>query len=155
MVVPSGFSQTSLPAADEAQIRAALHGMDDAWNHHDMQAFVSYMTDDVEWVNVVGMWWKGKDQVYRAHQAFHQTIFKERQIYPADTIELKQVAPGTVLVTLVQRADGFTTPTGHVEPTGRCVLTEVFVHRDNRWLLVQGHNTTLVEEAQRSNPIKP
>lgn len=154
-VAISGNGQTASPSAEaDTQIRAALKGMDDAWNRHDMTAFVSYMADDVEWVNVVGMWWKGKAQVYQAHEAFHRTIFRNRQLHEPEAIELKQVASDCVLVTMIAKADGFTTPSGQVEPAGRSLLTEVFVKRDGKWLLVQGHNTTIVEEAQRSNPVK-
>jgi uncharacterized protein (TIGR02246 family) len=145
---------SSVPEQDAVEIRAALKGMEEAWNRHDMKAFVSYMTDDVEWVNVVGMWWKGKAQVYQAHEAFHQTIFKNRQLHAPERTELKLLAPDCVLVTMIAKADGFTSPSGQVEPPGRSVLTEVFVRRIGKWLVVQGHNTTLVEEAQRSNPVK-
>src|SRR5579875_2667647 len=69
----------TVPAKDAAEIRAALDGMQEGWNTHDMRKFVSYMTEDVEWVNIVGMWWRGKAEVYKAHEAFHQTIFKNRQ----------------------------------------------------------------------------
>ena len=155
MSFTTGVGQaTSLPEQDAAQIRAALKGMDDAWNRHDMQAFVSYMADDAEWVNVVRMRWKGKEQVYRAHQAFHQTIFKNRQLHEPESTELRPVAPDCVVAMIVQAADGFTTPSGHVEPPGRGVLTVVFINRNGTWLVVQGHNTTVVEEAQRSNPVK-
>jgi uncharacterized protein (TIGR02246 family) len=143
-----------LAQPDATQIREALKGMDDAWNRHDMTAFVSYMADNVEWVNVVGMWWKGKAEVYQAHDAFHRTIFKNRQLHEPESIELKLVASDCVLATIIAKADGFTTPSGHVEPPGRSVLTEVFVKRGGKWLVVQGHNTTIVEEAQRSNPVK-
>ena len=151
----TSFGQASaLAEQDAAQIHAALQGMNDAWNRHDMTAFVSYMADDVEWVNVVGMWWKGKAQVYQAHQAYHQTIFKDRQLHQPERVELKLLTPDCILVTMIARADGFTTPSGHVEPPGRSVLTELFVKRGERWLLAQGHNTTIVEDAQRSNPVK-
>jgi uncharacterized protein (TIGR02246 family) len=146
--------QATVPEADAVQIQAALRGMTEAWNHHDMKAFVSYMTDDVEWVNVVGMWWRGKAQVYQAHEAFHQTIFKNRDLHEPERVELRRIGPETVVVTSVQAADGFTSPNGHVNPPGRNVLTQVFVHRDGRWLVAEGHNTTIVEEAQASNPVK-
>ena len=149
------FGQTaSVPERDSTQIRAALKGMDEAWNRHDINAFVSFMADDVEWVNVVGMWWKGKTQVCQAHEAFHKTIFKTRQVHEPETVELKMLNADCVLVTMIAKADGFTTPSGQIEPAGRSVLTEVFVKRSGRWLLVQGHNTTIVEEAQRSNPVQ-
>jgi uncharacterized protein (TIGR02246 family) len=154
MIANYGQAQSGVPEADAAQIREALKGMDSAWNQHDIKAFVSYMTDDVEWVNVVGMWWKGKAQVYQAHEAFHRTIFKNRQLHEPEAVELRLLAPGVVLATTIARADGFTTPSGHVEPPSRNVLTQVFVRRDGRWLVAEGHNTTIVEEAQRSNPVK-
>ena len=144
----------AVPEADARQIHAVLDSMGTAWNKHDMKAFVSTMTDDVEWVNVVGMWWKGKAQVYQAHQAFHQTIFKNRDLHPAEALALRLVAPDTAIVTSISPADGFTTPDGHVEPPSRNVLTLVFVRRGGTWLVAEGHNTTIVDEAQKSNPVK-
>ena len=145
---------TAVPATDAAAIRAIIDGMTDAWNAHDTKAMVANMTEDVQWVNVVGMWWKGKAQVLQAHEAFHQTIFKHRQLHTPETVALRAITPDVVIATIVQPSDGFTTPDGHVNPPGRDVLTEVFVRHSGRWLLTEGHNTTLVEAAQRSNPIK-
>ncbi|MGI4756353.1 MAG: SgcJ/EcaC family oxidoreductase [Janthinobacterium lividum] len=139
---------------DAAEIRAAISGLDRAWNTHDMKAYVSYMTEDANWVNVVGMWWKGKDQVYRAHEAFHRTIFKNRQLHEPETVSLRSITPDVVIATIIQTADGFTTPDGHTEPAGRAALTEVYVRREGKWLLTEGHNTTIVEAAQRSNPVR-
>ena len=102
---------------------------------HDMTAFVSYMTDDVEWVNVVGMWWKGKAQVFKAHDRLHKTMFKDRILHDAQTVELRAVAPGVVIATSVIPADGYTDSRGTVFPADRNVLTEVFVHRDGKWLV--------------------
>jgi uncharacterized protein (TIGR02246 family) len=147
-------AQMAVPAKDAAEIHAALDGMQAAWNHHDMTAFVSYMTDDVEWVNVVGMWWKGKAQVFKAHDRLHKTMFKDRMLHDAQTVELRMIAPGVVIATSVIPADGYTTGGGQVMPADRNVLTEAFVHRDGKWLVASGHNTTIVEEAQAHDPGK-
>jgi uncharacterized protein (TIGR02246 family) len=150
----AGAQATTVPEKDAAEIRAELQGMQDAWNRHDMKAFVSCMSDDVEWVNVVGMWWKGKDQVYRAHEAFHQTIFKNRQLHDPETMAMRLVAPDAVVVTEVVPADAYTTTDGHPQPANRNVLTEVFVRREGKWVLVEGHNTVIVEASVKNNPIK-
>jgi len=100
------------------------------------------------------MWWKGKDQVYRAHEAFHQTIFKNRQLHDPETMALRSVAPDAVIVTEVIPADAYTTPDGRPQPANRNVLTEVFVRRDGKWMLVEGHNTVIVEASVKNNPIK-
>ena len=47
--------------ADEAAIRAILDRQTDAWNRHDMDAFVADAMPDVDWINVVGMHWKGRE----------------------------------------------------------------------------------------------
>ena len=44
----------------------------DAWNAHDMTAMAALFTPDAEWVNVVGMYWKGRDQIMFAQRAFHE-----------------------------------------------------------------------------------
>ncbi len=54
---------TSVSARDAAEIKAVLYSMQTAWNQHDMKVFCSHMSDDVDCVNGVGMWWKGKPQV--------------------------------------------------------------------------------------------
>ena len=150
----AGAQAATVPEKDAAEIRAELQGMQDAWNRHDMKAFVSCMSDDVEWVNVVGMWWKGKDQVYRAHEAFHQTIFKNRQLHDPETMAMRLVAPDAVVVTEVIPADAYTTTDGRPQPANRNVLTEVFVRREGKWVLVEGHNTVIVEASLKNNPIK-
>jgi uncharacterized protein (TIGR02246 family) len=143
----------SIPEEDATQIHAALEGMDDAWNRHDMTAFVSHAADDVEWVNIVGMWWKGKAQVYKALNSFHKTMFKDRQVHEPQGTQLKMVAPNCVVANFIQTIDGFTSPSGQVMPAGRSVLTEVFVKRNGRWLLVRAQNTTIDEQALHFNPL--
>ena len=137
-----------------SHIRADLKGMDDAWNRHDMTAFVSFAAEDVEWVNIVGMWWKGKEQVYTALDAFHKKMFKDRQVHEPQSTQLRLIAPNCVAVNFIQTIDGFTSPSGRVQAAGRSVLTEVFVKRNGKWLLVQAQNTTIDEEALRFNPVK-
>ena len=150
----AGAQSSAVPEKDAAEIHAALKGMQDAWNVHDMKAFVSYMTDDVEWVNVVGMWWRGKAQVYKAHAVLHQTMFKDRQLHDAESVTMRQITPDVVILTEIVPADSYTTPDGHVTPPNRNVLTEVFVRRGGRWLVAEGHNTVMDEAAAAHDPGK-
>jgi hypothetical protein len=62
-----------LSADDEKALRQVIRGFEEAWNTHDMKAFAKLLRDDVEWVNIVGMHWKGRDAVVAAHEAFHKT----------------------------------------------------------------------------------
>lgn len=150
----TGCSQTPIAAEDAAGIHATLDGIQAAWNHHDMKAFVSYMTDDVEWVNVVGMCWRGKAQVFLAHDRMHKTTFKDRQWHDAESTELRQVAPGTVIVTQAVPMDGFPMPDGSPALPNRNMLTLVLVHRSGRWLIAEGHNTVIDPQAAAHDPGK-
>ena len=47
--------------ADRAAVQAVLDRVAQAWNMHDMDAYVADMTPDVDWVNVVGMHWRGRE----------------------------------------------------------------------------------------------
>ena len=69
--MPAASSSSSVAADDAAAIRALLDKRRDAWNRHDMDAFVADLMPDIEWINVVGTRWKGRDTVYRACGTAH------------------------------------------------------------------------------------
>ncbi len=141
------------PDPDEAAVRAVMHSMGEAWLKHDMKTWTGYTTNDVQWVNIVGMWWHGKDEVFRALDAYHRTIFKDTSFLPPDSVVLRHVAPDTVIVNVEARHGAFTGVTGTAFPASRSVLTEVFVRHNGQWLLTAGQNTTVNEAAQKNNPI--
>lgn len=142
-------SMLCLPAHadDEADVRAVMAKMGDAWKAHDMQAWTSYMTDDVEWVNIVGMWWHGRAEVFQAHDAFFKTIFKDRAFGPPGTSDLRRIAPDAFVLTTVAVAGAYTTPSGEARPAARNILTQTFVKRDGKWLMAAGQNTVINEAA--------
>ena len=149
-----GHAQSALGSRDAAEIQATLDGIQAAWNRHDMDAFVSYMTDDVEWVNVVGMAWRGKAQVFLAHDRMHRTTFKDRQWNDAETTTLRRVAPDVVIATQAIPMDGFRAPDGSRAAPNRNMLTLVLVRRDARWLVAEGHNTVIDPLAAAHDPGK-
>ncbi|MGA2850083.1 MAG: SgcJ/EcaC family oxidoreductase [Terracidiphilus sp.] len=154
LIVSSSMAQTpTLAAADEAAIRAVLDRQIESWNHHDMKAYVADMTPDVEWINVVGMRWQGRDEVYRAHETYHQTIFKNRNLQPWKLVSIRAITPDVAIATTSGDADGYTTPDGRARPPSTSMLTYVLVHRDGRWMITEGHNTTVDPVAAPNNPI--
>jgi uncharacterized protein (TIGR02246 family) len=42
-----------------------------------MRALAGLFHEDAEWVNVVGMYWRGKDALVTAHATLHDAIFKK------------------------------------------------------------------------------
>jgi len=153
--VNGAFAQTSaVSSADQAAIRVVLDHLIESWNHHDMKAYVADMTPDVEWVNVVGMWWHGKDEVYRAHEKYHETIFKNRNLNPWKEVSIRGVSADVAVATTIGSGDGFTGMDGRVFPPSTGILTFVLVRRDGHWLIAEGHNTSIDPVAAHNNPIQ-
>lgn len=150
----TAYAKPKIAAPDLAQIHRVVDGLQTAWNHHDMTAFVSLMTDDVEWVNIVGMAWRGKAQVFLAHDRMHKTTFKNRQWQNAETTEIRQVAPGVVIVTEAVPMDGFAMQDGSLAPPSWNMLTLVLVRGEGRWLVAEGHNTIIDPKAAAHDPGK-
>src|SRR4051812_21881041 len=64
------------PPADEQAIRELATQFERAWNTHDMNLLGSMTTEDVDFVNVAGLHWKGRAEVVREHAERHKVRFK-------------------------------------------------------------------------------
>jgi len=61
-------------STDTSKVTRVVNAFADAWNQHDMEAFAQLFAADAEFVNVVGLWWKGRggDQaITRGHSREH------------------------------------------------------------------------------------
>jgi uncharacterized protein (TIGR02246 family) len=137
--------------ADDAAARAVAAAYEDAWNRHDMQALGALFADDAEWVNIVGMWWRGRAAVAGAHAAFHETMFRDTAMHTEETA-VRALAPDVVAVVLTVAMGDFTTPGGHEMRGTRDRLSLVLVRRGGRWLIGHGHNTVIDPVAARFDP---
>lgn len=141
--------------ADAKAIRAVIDRQADAWNRHDMDAFVADTTPDVDWVNIVGMHWEGRDTVRKAHAVLHQGIFAHSRLLPPDSLELREIAPGVVVAVSISRIEGAgPTPSGAPYPEGGNILTLVFVKTDSSWRIAHAHNTPISRTAAAHDPAK-
>lgn len=61
---------------DKKEIQTQVSKMVSDWNTHEFKNMDSYMAEDVEWVNIVGMHWKGRNEVKAAHQGNFSAFFK-------------------------------------------------------------------------------
>lgn len=141
-----------LTMAEESAIQEIVREMEATWNRHDMKAYTALLTEDVDWVNIVGMWWQGKTDVQKAHEAFHSTIFRNVSVH-IDRVSMRKLTPGVAVVVCTESVDAFTTPTGQKRPKSQDRLTLILKKTGERWLICHGHNTVIDPEAAHSNPI--
>jgi uncharacterized protein (TIGR02246 family) len=150
-------SGPALPAADKAAIEATLGQFRKNLNDHKFSEMPAYITSDISFVNVVGMFWQGEADVQRAHQAIFDRLYKGVTLPPADPSSLvfRAITPDVVLVTnrstAPARSDGGAPPTGD---SGQSMFTTLLVKRQGRWLITAAQNTPIDARAAAANPIQ-
>jgi uncharacterized protein (TIGR02246 family) len=140
-------------ASDEKAIRQVAKNYETLWNKHDMNAFADLFTDDAEWVNVVGMVWRGKPEIMKAHRAFHETNFKNRSVY-VDDVTVRFIRPDVAVAIVRWKVDGFDAPDGRHFDKGTDVSTLVFSKQNGKWLIASGENVTVDPIAAPHDPTK-
>ena len=145
-------------AQDEQDVRNRIDLMVADWNTHNFQNMESYTTADVEWVNIVGMYWRGLPQVKMSHQSIFDAIFKNVP-FTKKEVSVRFITPDVAVTTLLCHVGAFFPPDGvdrgnNKRPETDDLLTMVFVKKNNKWLLTAGQNTVVDEYAQRVNPAK-
>ena len=123
------------------------------WNTHDMKVLGSIFSDDAEFINVVGMHWRGKDAIIKAHAAYHETLFKDCKLV-TDEVSFRPLGPDHGIAVWVCTQDKFTTPGGAVVPRHQNRLTLVLA-RDQKagWQVVHAQNTPIDAQAVQFDPV--
>ncbi len=145
------FAQNTIE--DKKQIEAGVDALIKSWNNHDYADLKDYATADCEWVNIVGMWWKNRDEVQYAHDAFHKSMFKNTAL-SKNQITIRFVTPDVAIVHLDQHIGAYTTPNGHEFPEADNLTTLVFVKKEEKWLMTAGQNVVVDAMAQKNDPAK-
>ena len=148
-----GFSQN-----DEKAIQAQVTQMVSDWNTHEFKNMDSYMTDDVEWVNIVGMWWKGRAEVKAARHGNFGAFFKGVP-FKQKSLKTRFLTKDVAVATLISSVGEFFPPDGidhgnNKMPASDDILTLVFVKQNGKWLIASGQNTVVDARAANNNPAK-
>jgi uncharacterized protein (TIGR02246 family) len=147
---------SSVSAADEAAVRAIIDRQTDAWNKHDMAAFVADAMPDVDWINVVGMHWKGRDAVMKAYVLLHTGMFESSHMLTPEVTMMREIAPNVIVETHVNRIEGVgALPSGAAYPTNGNLLTLVIVKTQSGWRIAHAHNTTMAYDRPKKDWINP
>ena len=147
------FSQT-----DEKAVQSQVSQMVSDWNTHEFKNMDSYTTEDVEWVNIVGMWWKGRAEVKSAHQGIFDAMFKGVP-FTQKSLKMRFLTKDVAIATLISSVGAFFPPDGidhgnNKMPATDDILTLIFVKKNGKWLLTSGQNTVVDARAANNNPSK-
>ncbi len=149
----NGYAQQ----ADSLQIIKQVNAMVSDFNTHRFANMDNYCAPDVEWVNIVGMRWKGLDAVKKAHQDIFDAIFNGVS-FQQKSVDVRRLTSDVWVACLVTHVGDFYPPDGvdrgtNKFPAADNVLTLVYVKKNSRWLLTNGQNTQVLADAAKNDPV--
>jgi uncharacterized protein (TIGR02246 family) len=130
-------AQTAMSGNEEVAVRKVISDFADTWNRHDAKAMAELHTEDVNFVNIFGQWWKGRSEVEQGLRRGHATAFsKSRMLVNSEMV--KFLAPDVALVHGIMELQD-----APPETLGRCHSSRVIVKQNEIWLISSFQNTLI------------
>ena len=108
-----------------------------------MAQFAQLFARDADFVNVVGMWWKNRQEIEQAHAHSHATFFKNSRL-SGEIAGLKFLRPDVATVHVLWELVGQVEPDGSVGQPRKGRLLLVCVKNDSAWLIYSAQNTDIL-----------
>lgn len=143
--------------SNKKPIENKVNRMISDWNTHEFKNMNLYATEDIDWVNLVGMWWKGRTDVIKAHQITFDRFFNGVP-FTRKSLDIRLLTRDVAIVHLLCHVGSLYPPDGinrgnNATPETDNLLTLVYVKKKGTWLLSAGQNTLIDAEAAKHNPV--
>jgi uncharacterized protein (TIGR02246 family) len=142
---------SSVSAADQEGIKATLDMFGSTLTKMDFEALANVFTDDVDFVNIVGMHWVGKAQTVKAHRSVFTTRYRGVPQHFVDP-SFATLAPGLVLVVSKITMDDYTAQDGKLMTNNQFRMTLVMKKVGGKWLIRSAENTVIDTRAAAHDP---
>lgn len=129
-----------------SEVTRVVNAFADTWNRHDMDAFAQLFAADAEFVNVVGIWWKGRPQIKEAHEFTHRTMFKDSRLTILDT-SVRFPSPEFAIARSRWQLEGHVSPDGQALPPRTGILVNLLASDGGKWTIIDSQNTDIMEGA--------
>jgi uncharacterized protein (TIGR02246 family) len=127
-----------------AEVTQVVHAFAECWNRHDMNAFAELFAPDAEFVNVVGLWWKGRDEIKKAHEFTHATMFKNSRLTITD-VSVRFPVASIAIARSRWVLEGHVSPEGAPLPPRTGILLSVLARSSGVWSIIDAQNTDIIE----------
>jgi uncharacterized protein (TIGR02246 family) len=148
-------------ATDEKAVQAVIQKIDDAWNAHDYSYSGQFdiFAPNATLVNPVGMYWKNRAEIIKAHKAFGETAFKYTST-KSQQVDLRFLAPTVALATLktqYRAEQDYNFPDGKKASKGDTdydMINVVFTKLNGAWKIASLQVTNFDPKVQEYDPVK-
>ena len=127
-----------------AEVTRVVNAFADTWNLHDIDAFAELFAEHAEFVNVVGLWWKGRSEIKGAHEFTHQTLFKNSRL-SLENVATRFPMPGIAIARCRWKLEGHVSPEGSALPARNGVLVNTLQKIDGFWRIIDSQNTDVID----------
>jgi uncharacterized protein (TIGR02246 family) len=119
-----------------------------AWNAADAGLLSEFFTEDADFVNVVGLWWRTRAQIRDNHAYGFRHMFPHT-VMTLNKVTTRELGPDAAVVHAAWTLTGQITPTGQPAGNRSGVLSFTLSRQvDGHWLAVSAQNTDKVPGAQ-------
>ena len=143
LLLAAGAPAAAQSPSDEQAIERLAAQFEHASNAHDMTLLGDIVTDDVDFVNVIGLQWKGRQQVVESHAALHQDRFKS-SVWANERVTVQFVRPDVALARVEWNTRGDLQGTAdnlQPGPPRRGIFLWVVVNEAGSWRIRAVQNT--------------
>jgi uncharacterized protein (TIGR02246 family) len=132
--------------SDEKLIRDVEKRWEEAWNRHDMKAGAALFTEDADFINVNGWYWKGRDEIEKNHAVLHAGMFKDSKFKALNT-DIRFYTPEIALTHVKWEIGGDKNPDGTLREPREGLFTQVLIKTNGQWFISAWHNTNILLSA--------
>ena len=133
-----------MPSFDDGE--AVARAFFDRWNAGDADGLAALFAEDADFVNVVGLWWRTRRAIRKAHAYGFERIFRGAELSITD-LKVRVLSPDVHIVHTVSTLTGQTGPDGKPAGPRIAVISMVAERRDTGFVIVSAHNTDRIEGA--------
>lgn len=129
---------------DETSCEALVQEVEAAWNTHDMKRFAACFAEDADFVNVGGVWMRGRDDIEEKHTTSHAGRFKNSTMQMR-LAAFKRVGSGVGVMHVTWQLEGHgVSGPSRTTDTRRGIWSWTIRDRDGRLEIVSSHNTDIL-----------
>ena len=133
------YDSTDLAALNTLPVRWQQY-----WNHHDMDSMGTMLRNDVDFVNVAGVWLKGKQATINDHMRKHKGIMFKNSMWKTERVDIKYVKPDLAILHVSWGLTGDNDADGTPRPPRHGIFTWV-VSKEDQWQVLAAANVNIRE----------
>ena len=118
----------------------------DRWNDGDADGISALFAEDADFVNVVGLWWRSRRAIRKAHDYGFRRIFQNAKVEITE-LAVRELSPDIHIVHTVSTLEGQSGADGAETGLRVAVISMVTQRRASGFEIVSCQNTDRVEGA--------